>query len=480
MELKIGAAYIRVSTTDQEEYSPDSQLKLIQDFAKREGYIIPEEYVYQDDGISGKSAKKRPAFQLMVATAKTTPPPFDAIFVWKYSRFARNQEESIVYKNLLKKNGVTLKSVSEPSSDSPYSSLIESIISWMDEFYLINLSEEVRRGMKEKSTRGEAMGKAPFGYRAENKMLVPDENAKYVQYIFELCASGKSFREISLEMENKGVKTPRGKVPDSYSIRYILRNPAYIGKTRWDENEHPIYRSAQYEPDVDALPDGKHEPIIPMDLWNQVQRRLSERSTDIPYIRRDQPIMYLLKGLCRCGTCGATLIRTTKRNRESYQCYKYSRGQCKVSHSLVMHKMDEMVISGIEKCVESGDFKFSPPTASRKPHLTQDWDKLIAAEENRLKRAKTAYLDGLFDESEYAEAKASAATAIASYKAQKEKESGDETPDSSLFRERVVQALTVVKDDSEDFEAKNKALRSIIDKVVYNKPENTVDIFFAY
>ena len=52
--LQIGAAYIRVSSDDQLEYSPESQLKLIREYAKREGYMIPDEYVYQDDGISGK------------------------------------------------------------------------------------------------------------------------------------------------------------------------------------------------------------------------------------------------------------------------------------------------------------------------------------------------------------------------------------------------------------------------------------------
>ena len=90
-QIRIAAAYIRVSTESQEEYSPDSQLKVIRDYAKREGYVIPDEFVYQDDGISGKTASKRPGFRLMIAQAKDgKTPPFDAIFVWKYSRFARN------------------------------------------------------------------------------------------------------------------------------------------------------------------------------------------------------------------------------------------------------------------------------------------------------------------------------------------------------------------------------------------------------
>ena len=58
---------------------------------------------FYDDGISGKSVKKRGDFNRMIALAKEKNQPFDRIYVWKFSRFARNQEESIVYKNLLQK-----------------------------------------------------------------------------------------------------------------------------------------------------------------------------------------------------------------------------------------------------------------------------------------------------------------------------------------------------------------------------------------
>ena len=59
-------------------------------------------------------------------------------------------------------------SVKEPAVDGPFGTLIESIIEWFDEYYLINLSAEVKRGMSEKFLRGEAMGTAPFGYRIDS------------------------------------------------------------------------------------------------------------------------------------------------------------------------------------------------------------------------------------------------------------------------------------------------------------------------
>ena len=99
--LRIGAAYIRVSSERQDEFSPASQLKIVRQRAERDGFQIPDEYVFYDDGISGGDTKKRDAFNNMISKAKEKTHPFDAIYVWKFSRFARNQEQSIVYKNLL-------------------------------------------------------------------------------------------------------------------------------------------------------------------------------------------------------------------------------------------------------------------------------------------------------------------------------------------------------------------------------------------
>ncbi|MEF2919628.1 MAG: recombinase family protein, partial [Acutalibacteraceae bacterium] len=135
-DIKIAAAYIRVSTDDQIEYSPDSQLKNIRSYAKSHGYIVPDEYIYIDEGISGKNTKKRPAFNKMIGTAKLTPKPFDAILLWKFSRFARNREDSIVYKSMLRKQlGIDVVSISESVGDDKMSIIFEAMIEAMDEYY---------------------------------------------------------------------------------------------------------------------------------------------------------------------------------------------------------------------------------------------------------------------------------------------------------------------------------------------------------
>ncbi len=140
--MKVAAAYIRVSTDDQIEYSPASQLEKIQEFAKRNDYILPQEFIFIDEGISGRNTKKRVAFNRMIGIAKQKTKPFDAILLWKFSRFARNREDSIVYKSMLRKQcGIDVISISENVGDDKISVLIEALIEAMDEYYSINTRE---------------------------------------------------------------------------------------------------------------------------------------------------------------------------------------------------------------------------------------------------------------------------------------------------------------------------------------------------
>ena len=85
--MRTAAAYIRVSTDDQLEYSPDSQLLQIRRYAKDNGFLLPQQWVFvEEEGRSGRQSSKRPEFLRMIAAAKQSPKPFDAILVWKYSR----------------------------------------------------------------------------------------------------------------------------------------------------------------------------------------------------------------------------------------------------------------------------------------------------------------------------------------------------------------------------------------------------------
>ena len=169
----------------------------------------------------------------MISTAKSNPSPFDVILVWKFSRFARNQEESIVYKSLLRRKcDVEVVSVSEPLVDGPFGSLIERIIEWMDEYYSIRLSGEVFRGMSEKAMKGGYQARPPLGYQIVSKgeppVIVPEE-AKVVEYIFDKYVNAHSgIFDIARSLNTLGAKTSHGKPFERRSVEYILQNPTYL------------------------------------------------------------------------------------------------------------------------------------------------------------------------------------------------------------------------------------------------------------
>ena len=157
------ALYVRVSSDKQDvDLSIAAQLKALREYALRNGCQIIQEFV--DEAESGRSSA-RPYFREMIALARRPNKPLDAILVWKYSRFARSREDSILYKAMLKKAGVQVISISEPFDNSPTGRLMDGIIESLDEFYSDNLGEDVTRGMRESAGRGFYLSSSPpYGY----------------------------------------------------------------------------------------------------------------------------------------------------------------------------------------------------------------------------------------------------------------------------------------------------------------------------
>ena len=187
----------------------------------------------------------------------------------------------------------------------------------------------------------------------------------------------------------------------------------------------------------------------------------------------------MLKGLLRCDNCGGTLVDVTGRGKNKkprLQCCRYSQGKCKVSHYIAEEDANAAVIAGLEQIIAANTFVFAPKQA-QEPTLTRDLDKLITQEETRLKRAKSALLDGAFTNAEYKEVKASVEDSIAKLQAAKAKEESP-TVDVESFKPQVVEVLSVLKAPDIDGEAKNMALRSIVEKIVFNKHAYSFDIYF--
>lgn len=473
--MKTAAAYIRVSDERQDEFSPDSQLKLIREYCKRNEIDLPDELVFYDDGISAKSTKKRKQFNEMIALAKQKEKPFEAILVWKFSRFARNQEESIVYKSLLRKNGVEVISISEPVQDNPFGGLIERIIEWMDEYYLIRLSDEVRRGMTERATRGKPNTAPPFGYKMVNgEYEIEEKEAELVREIYNTFETTEKIKPIADNLRVREIKNRRGNYMDNRMIEYILRNPCYIGCLRWNPNGRSASKRNFDNPE-DIITRGTHAPLITDEQYARVQEIFEKRKKAYGrYARKESgPVPYMLKGLVKCDACGSTLVYN--KQTKGVQCHKYAHGTCGVSHFIKTDELDKLVIAEMKKAVETLDLNVE--YREKKEEGTVGYNKAqLTREKLKLERAKQAYQNGVDSLEEYRENKQKILERIAQLSEAPKKKITKADIKESI--KAISAVLRLVENGSVSEDLKNEAMRGIVSKVILYKPEKRVEVFY--
>jgi site-specific DNA recombinase len=333
--------YARVSSEKQAEkdLSIPAQLKTLRKYALERSWEIVSEYV--DEAESAKSAN-RPAFQEMIAAAKRKDKPFDSILVWKLSRFARNREDSIIYKSLLRKRGISVISINEKIDDSASGRLLEGMIEVIDEFYSANLAQDTMRGMKENISRGFFNGgNVPFGYRkvkvpvngSQKTKLEPNEaEAQIVKRAFQMSLKGKGGKEIARVFNEEGLRTRSGKLLGTTTINFWLKNPAYTGSLVWnrtDRTSDKPFRKPAAETIV--VPD-THKGIVSQADFDRVQTLLADRR---PFIRPPRGVSspYVLSGLAHCSKCGAAMIGTAAKSGKYlyYECdarFKKGKDSC--------------------------------------------------------------------------------------------------------------------------------------------------------
>lgn len=476
--MKIAAAYIRVSTDDQVEYSPESQRKALYAYAKAHDMIIPEEYTFADEGISGRSTR-RPAFQRMIGTAKLKPAPFEVILVWKFSRFARNREDSIVYKSMLRKQcGIEVVSVSEPVGEDKTSILIEALLEAMDEYYSINLAEEVVRGMSEKARRGGTLGKLAYGYRSEQgRAVIDEETAAIVRKIFRDFDAGIPVKRIAVELNECGIPTSGGHKWEGRGVEYILRNPYYIGTTHWTP-EKVRGKHAETISEQTIVTEGTHPAIIDRELFDRCQDRVAENKRTHIYKSHDtHGKMFALKGLVRCSACGSTLVSG---GSNGVQCHMYAKGACHKSHFITKAKLDQIVIAQLEEDLRSGRVAVQLSQSAEQPSPEEDLTRnAIARLESQLARVKEAYAAGIDTLEEYKENKQRILAQIEAVRAkQKPKQARRYDLDRLRRAESLLTAgLELYRSDAPE-DAKNAALKALIGSITFDSTTKNVVITY--
>lgn len=489
METKYAFGYVRVSTGKQDELSPDSQAKLLKDYAKSHGYVVSK--IFFELGISGRKADKRPEFQKMIGLAKSSDHPADAILVWKFSRFARNQEESIVYKSLLKKkHNVDVISISEPLVDGPFGSLIERIIEWMDEYYSVRLSGEVTRGMREKAERGGYQARPPLGYKIvshkEPPVIVPEE-AEIVKLIFEKYVhDGMGLFEIARLLNSHNFKTSHGKEFERRSIEYILQNPTYCGMVRWNRT---INESKEIRPESEwIIAEGEQPAIISKELFDKAQERY-KREYRPRGARPASTYKHWLSGIVKCPACGRTMtackIENNKQTYCYFRCYGYSKGKCAAKNSISSLKLEPAVLESIKSVLDTGKITYrkieakTEDTADLKTILEDQIKKIDV----KLQRIKEAYMNGIDTMEEYKENKRIVQGEKDSLEKQlselEEEKISTKNEDNDMLM-RVKNVYDILSSDSVDATTKNEVLRSVVEKIVYDREEDELKVYYYH
>lgn len=483
-EKKTGAIYIRVSTDKQEELSPDAQLRLLHEYAIKNNITVPKEYVFQDNGISGRKAEKRPAFQNMIAIAKDKSHPIDTIIVWKFSRFARNQEESIVYKSLLKKNNVDVISVSEPLVDGPFGSLIERIIEWMDEYYSIRLSGEVMRGMTQNAMRGHYQSDAPIGYRSPGNRMPPEKDEKTIEIpimMKDMLLSGKNITQIARKLNELGYRTKRGNLWDNRGVRYVLENPFYAGISRWNYTE----RGRQLKPSDQVIyTKGNWEPIWDQETHEKLVRILNESSSG-PKKRNASNVKHWLSGIVTCSSCGSSLTSSGGSGKNAgLQCWKYAKGLCNESHYISYLLLEEYVKDSLRDILNDNDISYSVVYSGSidQECKLQEYQQRLKKLSAREKRIKDAYLNEIDSLEEYRENKCaldrerdiieSDIKKIINSKIQYSKDEMDDK-----MRQNIIRLLEIIDDESVSSEAKGNAIRSVVDHISFDRKNTSLKFY---
>ncbi len=313
--------YVRVSTDDQEEYSPDAQRGSTGAHEVREQLTCVEEFA---DSHSARLAGKRPEFARMLA--KLRRGPVRVVVFDKVDRSTRNLRDYADLDDLVQAGRIEVHFAREGlivrQHGTRGAKLLWGVLVQIAKDFSENLAEEVMKGLRQKQKLGRWPGSAPIGYlNVEHegaKIIVPDpERAHLVRDLFERCAAGAAVVELTAHAQAIGLRTrptkrhPAGPVSRAH-VASLLRHGIYCGDVTWGGQTTP----------------GTHEPLVSRATWQAAQRALDGRRTGGRRVRGEGR-EHEFSGLVTCAHCGCSLVGTTKRGG-SWIAYRCSgmRGAC--------------------------------------------------------------------------------------------------------------------------------------------------------
>lgn len=322
------AIYIRVSTEEQKQgHSLEAQESMLKEFAEKKGYEIYD--VYSDGGYSGKNFD-RPQIQRLFSDL--TNDRIDVILVWKVDRLSRNNTDvvSLIDNDLTTRNKKLIITSIDMDSSSPTGHMFISLLSTFARYERATIIDRVNAGMQKRAEKGYWNGGSILGYDSVDKQLVINEQeSEIVREIFKLRADGKGYKFIANTLNDRGIKTKKGKDFSIPAIKLIVNNHIYIGKVVW--KKHQEWSTKRREGRVEPIcVDGVHEAIIEQELWERVQE-INEFQKKSFTSNRNFNGNFFLTGLLKCPKCGSGTVmsKSKKKNSDDYHLYY----MCQAYHS---------------------------------------------------------------------------------------------------------------------------------------------------
>ena len=390
--------YARKSTDDEERQilSIDAQRHELREYAAKQGLEIVFEFV---ESMTAKEPG-RPIFNDMLRRVEKGEA--EALLAWHPDRLARNSVDGGKIIWLVDTGKLTaLKFPAFWFENTPQGKFVLNMAFGQSKYYVDALSENVRRGMREKIRRGVYPHKPPLGYVNEPRLRtieIHPQKAPLVRRMFETYATGRhNFDQMAALAAQWGLLSHQEKPLARSMIPKMLSDRFYIGFFKW--------RGEEYE--------GKHAPLIPVDLFERVQRVLEDRGRG-RYKTKTVPRELAFMGLVRCGECGASVTAERQKGHHYYRCTK-KLGPCGLKGYIREEILAELMREQIRTVAISDDWAelmlaqievWRREGADRVATAAQRHQNRLAEIETKIKRLLDVFLEGTITREDYAARKA--------------------------------------------------------------------------
>jgi site-specific DNA recombinase len=418
---KPAAIYARVSSDRQRESDTiASQTAALKAYADAHEYLVPAEWVFEDEGYSGASLV-RPGLEALRDLAAAGQ--IEVALVYAPDRLSRKYAYQILLVEELARCGVSVVFLNSPPGNTPEDRLLEQVQGMIAEYERAQIAERTRRGKRHKARCGvvNVLSAAPYGYRYIKKSdsanayyEVNDAEARIVRDVFEAYTQdGLSLNAIAHLLDQRHVPPPKGPRWERSTIWKLLRNPAYHGRACFGKTASrprqritrrlrltgrlPVRDSATAERPRTEWLEIAVPSLITEETFALARERLQQNKH---YARRRTKTPTLLQGILVCQLCGHALYR----RRAQYRClgidgFRHANGPVCTNRPVRHNHLDALVWREIIRLLDDPTFiqaeldrrmetaRHADPSRQRVDDLAREHTRVA----NSLDRLMTAY-----------------------------------------------------------------------------------------